>query len=81
MRVRILFFAMAREAAGSSSVELEVPEGATVSQAREAIGERFPALRARLEHFRFAVDREFAGPETPLHQGAELAVIPPVSGG
>lgn len=81
MRVRVLLFAGAREAAGTGSVELSVPEGATVSAAREALGERFPPLKPRLERCRFAVDREFADLAARLHEGAELAVVPPVSGG
>jgi molybdopterin converting factor subunit 1 len=81
VQVRVLFFASAREAAGCSGLELELPAGATVGDAREAIGERFPALEPRLVHVRFALDREFASAGAPLHEGAELAVIPPVSGG
>jgi molybdopterin converting factor small subunit len=72
---------MARDAAGRSGEELLLPEGATVGAARDAIGEKFPALRPRLVHCRFAVDREFAALDASLHEGAELAVIPPVSGG
>ena len=81
MQVKVLFFAVARESTGCKSVELALPDGATVDRARAAIGERFPALQERLQFFRFAVDREFAEPESTLHDGAELAVIPPVSGG
>ena len=81
MRVRVLFFAGAREAAGTGSSDLELEEGATVDSARQVIAGRFPRLRERLATVRFAVDREFAGGETLLHEGAELAVIPPVSGG
>jgi len=81
MRVRVLFFATAREAAGCASAELSIPDGATVRGAKDAIGERFPALRARLPHYRFALDREFAPLDAPVREGAELAVIPPVSGG
>jgi len=81
MQVRVLFFALAREAAGVSSAELSLPEGATVCDAREALGKQFPALRIRLPHYRFAVEREFAGLEEALREGVELAVLPPVSGG
>jgi molybdopterin converting factor subunit 1 len=81
MKVRVLFFAMAREAAGTSAVEVVLPEGAKLSHAREEIARRFPVLSERLLHFRFAVDREFSPPEAALHEGAEVAVIPPVSGG
>jgi molybdopterin converting factor subunit 1 len=81
MQVRVLFFATAREAAGCAAAELSVPEGASVEDARRALAERFPPLRDRLPQVRFALDREFVGLEAPLREGAELAVIPPVSGG
>jgi molybdopterin converting factor subunit 1 len=81
MKVRVLFFAVAREAAGTPEVEVVLPEDAKLSHAREEIARRFPALKERLRHFRFAVDREFSPLDTALHEGAEVAVIPPVSGG
>ncbi len=81
MRIGVLFFATAREAAATDATELDLPEGSTVGHARDALGERFPELQIRLPHCRFAVNREFAGLERPLTDGAELAVIPPVSGG
>ena len=81
MRVRVLFFATAREAAATDAAELDLPEGATVGDAGNVLGERYPDLNIRLPHYRFAVNREFAGLDQTLQDGAELAVIPPVSGG
>ncbi len=81
MRIRVLFFAGARSSAGRDAEEIDLAARATVRDARDAIAERFPGLRDRLAHVRFAVDREFAPLEAALHQGAEVAVIPPVSGG
>ncbi len=81
MLVRVLFFAAAREAAGCGSIEIELPEGSTVREAQRAIAERFPSLAPRLPHCRMALDREFTGIDAAIRDGAELAVIPPVSGG
>jgi molybdopterin converting factor subunit 1 len=81
MRVRVLFFASARDAAGCPGVDLVLRDGATVREACAALGERFPPLRARLPHLLFAVDEEYARLEAALREGSELAVIPPVSGG
>ncbi len=81
MRVHVLLFASARDAAGCGALDLDVPEGATVKDVREALGGRFPSLAPRLPHVRFAVDREFASGAAVLGEGAEVAVIPPVSGG
>ncbi len=81
MRIQVLLFASARDAAGASSIELDLPAGATVEDVRGALSSAFPALGPRLPHVRFAVDREFAAAGAALHEGAEVAVIPPVSGG
>jgi molybdopterin converting factor small subunit len=40
-----------------------------------------PALRDHLARVAWAVNRAYASIETELHEGDELAVIPPVSGG
>lgn len=81
MRVTVRFFASARDRAGVASAELELPGDAGVAELRAAIGARFPELAPHLEQTRLAVDLEFAGDETELVEGAEVAVIPPVSGG
>jgi molybdopterin synthase catalytic subunit len=82
MTVRVRLFAMLRERAGSASVELELRPGATVADALQALSRRdgLEELLARLP-VRLAVNRDYAGAETTLHEGDELALIPPVSGG
>lgn len=80
MQVRL--FAALREGAGRDSLELELPEGATVGDALAALG-REPGLEDLIDRLpvRAAVNREYSHPETRLEPGDELAVIPPVSGG
>ena len=80
---RVRLFAVLREHAGSDLVEVEVPEGATVADALRGIGEQHRALAPALASLSLvmAVNREYAGEETVLHPGDELALIPPVSGG
>jgi molybdopterin converting factor subunit 1 len=76
MRVRVRLFAVLRERAGSEELELELPDGARVSDAL-----------ARVEHVTeglsvvMAVNHDYADPDAPLNAGDELALIPPVSGG
>src|SRR5262249_58823460 len=81
MRIQVLYFAAARERAGLSREELEVPEGASVQAAVELIASRHPRLRELLPHLRIAVNQEFGRQEDALPKGAELALIPPVAGG
>src|SRR5919201_2169196 len=81
MRVTVLYFAAARERAGTPRETLELREGATAADARDAACAAHPALRAIAERLRLAVDQEFAPEDRPLRDGSEVAFIPPVSGG
>jgi molybdopterin synthase catalytic subunit len=81
VRVTVLFFAAAREAAGCPRAELDLPEGTTAGEARSRVMERFPALRRLDPSLQLAVDRELGAPDQKLREGAELAFLPPVAGG
>jgi molybdopterin synthase catalytic subunit/molybdopterin converting factor small subunit len=76
MIVRVRLFAGLRERAGREEIELELPEGALVSDALERMGGLTGDVNAVL-----AVNREYAAPDVALSPGDELALIPPVSGG
>ncbi len=79
--VTVLFFAAARERAGLSRLELPVGEGLRVRDVLAQLAAQLPALGPLLPHLRVAVDREFVDLEAQVAPGAELALIPPVSGG
>ena len=81
MRVTVLFFAQARERAGRASAELSLPEGSRLSDALAARAREHPALEPLWPHLAVAVSGRLAQPDTPLAEGAELALLPPVSGG
>lgn len=80
-RRTVLLFAGAREAVGADSLEVTVPQDATARCVLTAIGSAMPQLDGLLPACRLAVDRQFVGDDCPLPPGAELALIPPVSGG
>jgi MoaE-MoaD fusion protein len=81
MRVHIRLFAMQRELAGTRTLELALPAGATIEDAWSALVERFPVLAPGRAAVRFARNSAYAAPETELVDGDEVAMIPPVSGG
>jgi molybdopterin converting factor small subunit len=81
MRARVQLFAIARQRAGRPFVEVELPDGASVAELKRAIHEAVPELAAVLPMARFSVNAEYADDATPIPPGAELALIPPVSGG
>ncbi len=82
MTVTVRLFAILRERAGSDSVEIELPDGATVADAFERLAAT-PGLAELVgsRSLRMAVNREYASAGTAIHAGDELALIPPISGG
>ena len=79
MQVTVRLFAGLREHAGTGSLALELPDGATVADALGALGDRLPAGAERA--LVCAINREYASTDARLGSGDELALIPPVSGG
>ena len=78
MSVTVLYFAALRDAAGCASEALATPAdlAALYDSLRARHGFSFEARALRV-----AVDGEFRDWSYPLADGAEVAFIPPVSGG
>lgn len=81
MKIEVQMFARAKDLAGGQTVELSLPEGATVGDLRAALAASLPALGQILPHCVFALDMEYAADAAPLRDDAQVACIPPVSGG
>ena len=79
--VTVRFFAAARERAGRSVEQVTLAEPYTVEKLLETLAAQLPALAPLMKHLRVAVNQEFADAGTQLRDGAEVALIPPVSGG
>ena len=81
MRITVRFFALVRDRAGFSQTEIVIEPGTTVAAAVEIIGQQFPELSSILPRIACAVNQSYVDRTTPLCDGDELALIPPVSGG
>lgn len=81
MHITVKLFALMREKAGTDTVQLAVPEGATICQALGVLRQHHPVLAPYLANARLSVCMEFVAAETVLQPGDEVALIPPVSGG
>jgi molybdopterin converting factor small subunit len=81
MTVRVWLFAVAKELAHADFVEIDLPAGATVGLLRERLPECCASLGPLASYVLFAVDRQYASDDTILRPEAEVACIPPVSGG
>jgi molybdopterin synthase sulfur carrier subunit len=76
--VTVLYFASLRDAAGLESEVLPRPDSLSGLYEELRARHRLPLTRARM---RVAVDGAFCGWDEPVADGAEIAFIPPVSGG
>lgn len=81
MKVRVKLFAAAKQRAGSDVVEVELPQPATVANLRAALAEQHPNLTSLLPHAKLAINSDYASDQTVIPAAAEIAIIPPVSGG
>lgn len=78
MKIKVLFFALLREWAKESERNVELPQGATVQHLLDQLKKepKFPEVPLAV-----AVNQEEKNLSTPLRDGDEVALIPPVAGG
>ncbi len=81
LTVHVLFFGAARDAVGEEQIKFNCGDGATAGEALQKILSEHPALNRFGKSLLLAVNQEYADPKRELHEGDELAVFPPVSGG
>src|SRR5580704_13787392 len=81
MQVRILFFGMLKDVAGRGSDLLNLPEHATLGDVFLHYEEANPRLGELAGSIATSINQEFAGPDSRLKEGDEVAFLPPVSGG
>jgi molybdopterin synthase sulfur carrier subunit len=83
MRVTLRLFAALREELGTGFEALDLPDHVTtVGGARAFLAARSAAWQALLApRVRSALDQRLANDASALHEGAELAFFPPVTGG
>jgi MoaD family protein len=81
MKVRVQLFSHLRDLAGTSQIEVDLAEGATVADLLAQLYERFPALRAHHQSILTGAGVEFVDRNYELQADEEIAVMPPVQGG
>ncbi|MDE0959955.1 MAG: MoaD/ThiS family protein [Planctomycetota bacterium] len=81
MQIEVLLFASLKDLAQSDRITVDLAADSSVSDLVDAISDQHPILAERLPITRVAVDDKFCSPEDLIPAGAEVALIPPVSGG
>ena len=81
MRVKVRLFARLREIAGAAELEREVPDSATLGVIWESLAREFPSMAPYKGSLSGAVNADYARMDAAVHEGDEVAFLPPVSGG
>ena len=82
IEIRVLFFASAREKVGVGSVQITLPISACLNDLAQVLYQEYPQLSVLKPYLRWAVNQKFEeNDQSPLKQGDEVALIPPISGG
>lgn len=82
MKIKVLFFASARESTGVTQAEIELAESATTEDLKKVIQETYPRLSfEKNTNLKLAINRRYVTEITVLRDRDEVAVIPPIAGG
>lgn len=80
MKVKILFFGVAKDISKVNSVEFELKKDANVFDFLQLLKEKYSGFTA-INDFSIAVNEEYAEKDVVLSESDVVAIIPPVSGG
>ena len=81
VRIRVHFFARARDLAGCAEAAESVPPGSCVKDLLEKLFLRFPNLAELRKFLRVAVGLDYQGGDCLLQDGDEVSILPPTQGG
>lgn len=81
MKVRVKFFAILRERAGTAEVTKEVADSSTVADLWRTLQQDYPKLDVPGIRLLYAVNQNYVGLDHRLNDNDEVVFVPPVSGG
>ncbi len=82
MEIEVRLFATLKDRVGTDRIRVTLPAAVTpVAALLDAIGADYPVLAPALRSVLVAVNRAYAGSDTLVSAGDEVALFPPVSGG
>lgn len=81
MNLRVLFFSVLKDITGTGEILVELPNGCALADLLAHLETRWPKLRDWAPSMLLAIDQTYVKRDAPLHDGAEVALMPPVQGG
>lgn len=81
MRIRVLLFGQLKDIVGRQEESLDVQPGTSLADLMVRYSDQFPKFRPMASSIACSVNREYAPASVLLHEGDEVGLLPPVSGG
>jgi molybdopterin synthase catalytic subunit len=81
MQVRVVYFGVLCDLAGREQEAVELTEPARLADLYSGLQQRLPSLEKFAGSIALSINYEYANLDAPLHDGDEVALLPPVSGG
>jgi len=81
MQVRVLFFGILKDFIGRRSDLVNLPDHATAADVLRHYEQSLAEKKDVMSSVAISVNQEYAGTDTELQAGDEVALLPPVSGG
>ena len=81
MKVRVKFFAILRERAGTAELTKELADGSTVADLWRLLQRDYPKLDVPGIRLLYAVNQNYVSTDQQLRDSDEVVFVPPVSGG
>ena len=81
MKITITFFATLKDIVGERTIQIDVPEPATIDDVKQLLSQQYPDIAAALSVALSAINQEYVFSGHPIQSGDEIAFFPPVSGG
>ena len=81
MRVTVHFYAVLKDLTGCSTDEVDIPEGSDAAGLLKTVCDRHAGIRPYATVIRLATETEYIKLDQSIEPGADIAFIPPVSGG
>ena len=79
--ITIRFFASVKDVAKRSETTIELPGASVADDVLSYLITQYPEMQRYRSYVRIAVNESYVDANFALHDGDEIAIIPPVSGG
>ena len=79
MKIKVKFFAILRERAGTAEVTKDIRDGSTVTDLWQVLQQEFPKLNVAGIRLLYSVNKNYVSPDFKLSEQDEVVFIPPVS--